>query len=185
MSMSADPQASLARWQRSLLPAGLYEASDGRRSARDWIVDLWMLLIAFANGTALLASTWDEHSGVGYVLDIALGALALPALWFRRSHPTAVGVGTGLLAIVSGAAAGPALLALFNAAVRAPWRGLAATAAIGVVNSVVFPLIYPGKDSYPLTVLIGLLVTVIVVGWGLFVRARRELVYSLRERAAR
>ena len=185
MSTRADPHAELARWQRSLLPAGLYEASDGRRSARDWIVDLWMLLIAFAIGTALLASTWDEHSGIGYAVDIALGAAALPALWFRRSHPTAVGVGTGLAAIVSGAAAGPALLALFNAAVRAPWRGLAATAAIGVVNSVVFPLIYPGKDSYPLTVLIGLFATVIVVGWGLFVRARRELVYSLRERAAR
>jgi signal transduction histidine kinase len=185
MSTRSDPQAELARWQRSLLPAGLYEASDGRRSARDWIVDLWMLLIAFAIGAALLASTWDEHSGFGYVVDIALGAVALPALWFRRSHPTAVGVGTGLAAIVSGAAGGPALLALFNAAVRAPWRGLAVIVALGVLNSAVFPLIYPGNDSYPLTVVIGLLVTVIVVGWGLFVRARRELVYSLRERAAR
>jgi DNA-binding NarL/FixJ family response regulator len=52
MSDQGDPHAQLARWQRSLLPAGLYETSDGRRSARDWIVDLWMTLIAF--GTRLL-----------------------------------------------------------------------------------------------------------------------------------
>ena len=30
-----------------------------------------------------------------------------------------------------------------------------------------------------------MLLTAVVVGWGLFVRARRELVFSLRERAAR
>src|SRR4051794_6334722 len=101
--MSADPRAELARWQRSLLPAGLYEASDGRRSARDWLVDLWMTLIAVAIGAALLAETWDEHSGIGYAVDLALGVASLAALWFRRSHPTAVGVSTGLAAIVSGA----------------------------------------------------------------------------------
>jgi signal transduction histidine kinase len=184
MSAHADPHAQLGRWQRSLLPAGLYEASDGRRSARDWLVDMWMTVIAIAIGTALLASTWDEHSGAGYVIDIALGAASLAALWFRRAHPTAVGVSTGLAAILSGAAGGPGLLALFNAAVRAPWRGLAATAALGVVNSTVFPLLYPGEDSYLLTVVIGLLVTFVVVAWGLVARVRRELVYSLRDRAA-
>jgi signal transduction histidine kinase len=185
MSAHADPQAQLARWQRSLLPAGLYEASDGKRSVRDWLVDMWMCLIAIAIGVALLGSTWDEHSGVGYAVDIALGAASLAALWFRRSHPTAVGVGTGLAAIVSGAAGGPGLIALFNAAVRAPFRALAVIAGIGVVNSVVFPLLYPGEDSYPLTVVIGVLITFVVVAWGLFVRVRRELVYSLRDRAAR
>jgi signal transduction histidine kinase len=185
MSAHADPQAQLARWQRSLLPAGLYEASDGKRSVRDWLVDMWMCLIAIAIGVALLGSTWDEHSGVGYAVDIALGAASLAALWFRRSHPTAVGVGTGLAAIASGAAGGPGLIALFNAALRAPFRALAVIAGIGVVNSVVFPLLYPGEDSYPLTVVIGVLITFVVVAWGLFVRVRRELVYSLRDRAAR
>jgi len=185
MSTPPDPRAQLARWQRRLLPSGLYEASDGGRSARDWIVDIWMTLIGLGIGAVVLASTWDQHSGIGYAVDIALGAASLAALWFRRPHPTAVGVGTGIAAIASGAAAGPALLALFNAAVRAPWRGLAAVVATGVVNTFVFQLIYPGKDSYALTLLIGILVTVIVVGWGLFVRARRELIFSLRERATR
>jgi signal transduction histidine kinase len=185
MSTPEDPHAQLARWQRSLLPAGLYEASDGKRSARDWLVDVWMMLIALGIGIALLASTWDEHAGVGYAVDIALGAASLAALWFRRANPTAVGVGTGLASIVSGAAAGAGLIALFNVAVRGPWRAVAACAAIGVVNSTVFPLIYPGEDSYPLTVVLGLLITVVVVAWGLFVRVRRELVFSLRDRAAR
>ena|SRR5436190_3278597 len=185
MSAPVDPKAQLARWQRRLLPSGLYEASDGRRSARDWIVDLLMTLVALGIGVVVLASTWDEHSGIGYAVDIALGAVSLAALSFRRTHPTAVGLWTGIAAIVSGAAAGPALLALFNAALRAPWRGLAAVVAIGVVNTFVFQLIYPDNDGYLLTVVFGLLITVIVVGWGLFVRARRELIFSLRDRAAR
>jgi hypothetical protein len=74
VSTDGDPHAQLARWQRSLLPAGLYEASEGGRSARDWLVDVLMSLIAVGIGVALLVSTWDEHSGVGYVVDIALGA---------------------------------------------------------------------------------------------------------------
>ena len=41
------------------------------------------------------------------------------------------------------------------------------------------------SDGYLLELLLGLLVTVVVVGWGLFARARRQLVLSLRERAER
>ena len=41
------------------------------------------------------------------------------------------------------------------------------------------------RDGYLLELLLGLLVTIVVVGWGLFARARRQLVLSLRERAAR
>src|SRR4051812_46894247 len=135
MSTPADPQAELARWQRTLLPSSLLEAPDGRRSARDWIVDLLMTVIAFAIGVALLATTWDDHGGAGYAFDIVLGAASLAALWFRRSHPVAVGVGTGLASIVSAAAGGPALLALFNAALRAPWAGLAAVTATALAST--------------------------------------------------
>jgi signal transduction histidine kinase len=48
-----------------------------------------------------------------------------------------------------------------------------------------FPLVYPGQDSYALQALVGVLATGVVIGWGLFVRVRRELVASLHERATR
>ena len=185
MSTSADPKTELARWQRSLLPAGLFEVSDGGRSVRDWIVDATMMLLAAGIGAIVLASTWDRHTGITYVLDIVLGAASLAALWFRRRHPVAVGVGTGLASLVSAASSGPAVLALFNAGVRAPRAGLVAITGISVVNAFVFPLLYPGDSGYWTDMLIGLLLTVVVVGWGLFVRVRRELIASLRDRAAR
>ena len=58
---------------------------------------------------------------------------------------------------------------------------LAATA----VTLLLYPLVYPPSDGYVLNLVVGVLLTAVVVGWGLFVRARRELVFSLRERAAR
>jgi signal transduction histidine kinase len=68
---------------------------------------------------------------------------------------------------------------------RSSWRALALVSLLAVATSLVYPVLYPGEDSYALNVVIGLLVTVVVIGWGLFVRARRELVRSLQDRAAR
>ncbi len=185
MDAGADPRAELARWQRPLLPAGLHERPGGRRTARDWMVDVLMFVAACAIGALLLGSTWDEHEGIGRAVDLALGAASLAALWFRRSHAVTVGVLTGLAAIVSAAAGGAALIALFNAALRAPWLGLAAVAALGFAVSAIFPAIYPSGDGYLADLIVGSLITAITIGWGLFARARRELVHSLRERALR
>jgi signal transduction histidine kinase len=183
--MSTDPRAELARWQRWVLPGGLFEPSDGRRSARDWVVDVLMALIALGISVAVLAMTWEEHDGLTYLLDLMLGAVAFAALWFRRSRPFAVGMLTGLASIVSAAAGGPALIALFNTALRATWRQLVAVSATAFASTLVFPLLYSTGDPYVTEIVIGVLVTVIVIGWGLFVRARRDLIFSLRERAER
>jgi signal transduction histidine kinase len=183
--MNPDPRLELARWQRWVLPGGLFERSDGRRSARDWIVDVVMALLALGVSIALLATTWDDHNGFTYVLDLALGAGAFAALWFRRSRPFAVGMLTGLASILSAAAGGPALIALFNTALRATWRQLAAVSATAIASTFVFPLLYATSDPYVTEIVIGVLITVIVIGWGLFVRARRDLIISLRERAER
>ena len=68
---------------------------------------------------------------------------------------------------------------------RASRGGLIAVWSVAVAAAFLYPLVIPGEESYLLELSIGLLVTVVIVGWGLFARARRELVLSLRERAAR
>jgi hypothetical protein len=50
-----DPADDLARWQRLLLPGGMREDTHGR-SARDWVVDIAMFLLARA--TSAPASGW-------------------------------------------------------------------------------------------------------------------------------
>jgi hypothetical protein len=116
---AAQEHVTLPRWQRMLLPGELRGGADGRRSARDWVVDLVMYGVAIGLSTLVLAGTWSDHSGLALAVDFALGAVSFVALWFRRSHPLAVGVIAGSASLVSGAAGGPALLALFNVAIRA------------------------------------------------------------------
>ena len=62
---SQTEQTSVSRWQRSLLPADLLETSGDRRSARDWLVDAVLFVIAIAIGTAVLVASWDDHNVVG------------------------------------------------------------------------------------------------------------------------
>jgi len=54
-----------------------------------------------------------------------------------------------------------------------------------VVASVVFPLVNPAAGEIVKVGFPAFLLTVIAFGWGLYLRARRELVASLRERAER
>jgi signal transduction histidine kinase len=185
MSAHADPRAELARWQRSLLPAGLMDGGERRRSPGDWVVDLLATVLAVGLGAALLGATWEDHSQTMRVVDFALGALSIAALWVRRSHPTAVGVGTTVAAAVSATAGGAGLIALFGVAHRSSWAAVAVVSVLAAITAAVYPAIYPGEDSYALSLVFGLLFTVVVIGWGLFARARRELVRSLQDRAVR
>jgi signal transduction histidine kinase len=118
-------------------------------------------------------------------VDFALGVVAFVALWFRRSHPVAVGVVAGVCSLASGTAGGPALIALFNVAIRASRRAILGMCALTLASTAIFPLLYAGNELYSTQIALGVLITGVVVGWGLFVRVQRELVLSLRERAER
>ena len=92
----------------------------------------------------------------------------------------------GVVSIVAASAGGAALIALFSAALRASRTGvIVGGRSRSPASRSCTRWCSPPSDGYLLELLLGLLVTVVVVGWGLFVRARRELVLSLRERAAR
>jgi signal transduction histidine kinase len=109
-----------------------------------------------------------------------VGLACLIALRWRRTHPAAVGVGIGAVSLVIITASGANLVATFNAAVRARARDLAAIAGLGIAWSFLNPLFYPSQD-YLFDVGASLLLAGVALGWGLFVRARRALVHSLRE----
>jgi signal transduction histidine kinase len=184
MTTAVHEHAALPRWQRMLLPGELRDGGRGRRSARDWVVDLAMYAIAAGLSALVLGATAGDHSELEWVIDAILGAVAFVAVWFRRSHPLAVGVITGACSLASGLAGGPALVALFNVAVRGSRRGILAVVALAAASTAIFPLLYDSGEPYGLEIVLGVLITGVVVGWGLFVRVQRELVLSLRERAA-
>ena len=175
----------LSGWIRSALPRVVIDAADEERDRRDRVVDATMYLVAFAIGAATLADTWELHPPWLRVVAIVVGIAALVSLHWRRTHPGAVGIGVAAVSIVVITASGANLVALFNAAIRARGRDLAVAAGLTIAWCFTNPLLYTGEMSYGFEVGTGLLLTGVALGWGLFVRARRELVRSLREQADR
>jgi signal transduction histidine kinase len=185
MSHRVEQPTSVARWQRPLLPGELLETTGGRRSARDWVVDVLLVLAALIIGVLGLYESWPDHSDAMVVVDIVAGTAVCLALWVRRQHPVAVGVSAVAIAAFSSMAGGAAPIAVFNVALRSSRRALLATAALSVVSFAIAPVLYPSAGRWVGQFLLGLLILAVAIGWGLFARARRELVRSLRERAER
>ena len=172
-----------------LLPAVLVpEHAGAKRSARDWIVDWLCFFIALLIGVGVFADA-HGHSDLPdwfAALDGLVGVAACFALWQRRRWPFGLALVLSLLSIVFSAAGGAAIIALFTVAVHRPFRQAALVAGLAAVLQPLYLEIYP-NDSGPYWV--ALLLSWLVIGavfvWGMFVRARRQLVVSLRDRAER
>jgi signal transduction histidine kinase len=176
-------RAGLAQWQRPLLPAALLEEPGARRTPRDWLTDVSMYVISVTFGVVVLAATSAPRSDTMIALDIAAGIVAFAALWLRRRRPAEVAVVVLALSCFSALAAGAALAACFNAALRLAPRSLAVIAALGLVSMLVSAAVYGNPDGYDWGgLVIGILLTIVVFGWGLFTRAQRDLVRWLHER---
>ena len=169
---------------RSALPGVVIDAPDEGRGRRDRVVDATMYLVAVAIATATLLDTWELHPPWLRVVAIVVGIAAIVSLRWRRTHPAAVAIGVGAVSLVIFTASGANLVATFNAAIRARGRDLAVVTGLLIAWCFASPLLYP-PSGYWLEAGACLLLVGVVIGWGLFVRARRELVRSLREQADR
>ena len=184
----------LARWQRALLPAmlgadradrGASGGSDLPRSLRDWLVDVVMFLGSLGIGAAAIVSERHNVSTAWWIASIAIGLPALGALWIRRRRPLAVAVLTIVIATVSGLATGAAIVGVFTAGVYCPPRRSLQVFALSLASAGIYPWLY-GQDHHghydPSSLVFQLFCFVVAFVFGSFVRVRRELVLSLRER---
>jgi signal transduction histidine kinase len=185
-SVQAKQGPAPARWQRSLLPGSLVDGPGADRSLRDWAVDALVTCVALGIGVLALRDTWAEHGSAVRVLDIVLGVASLGALWDRRRHPVGVAAFVIPASIVSALAGGAGLVVLFNAAIRCDRRSLIWIAASSVAASFAYELLYANsRPDFRDGILVGILLLGFAVGWGLFVRVRRDLIAELHERTAR
>ncbi|MFE9763732.1 sensor histidine kinase [Streptomyces sp. NPDC005808] len=194
-AVSAGAQALPGR--RWLLPSAVATEFDQvrvdrkgrpRRTARDWVVDFTCFLIAV--GVGLLGA--DAVSGdpsvphALAVVDQWLGAFACAAVWLRRRWPVGFAVAMIPVCFISNTAGGAGLVALFTVAVHRPFRYGAWIGGISSALSFVFFWLRPDPDlPYGWIVALSVLLNVAVVGWGMFVRSKRQLMLSLRDRARR
>jgi signal transduction histidine kinase len=156
---------------------------------RDWAVDTGLFVLAALFVLVLVSARAESNtvpeSAQLFALDQIIGVLGCCALWLRRRWPVGLPVVLLTVSSVSELVGGAALVALFTVAVRRPPRVTAVLFVLGMVATVVFAWVRPEADKPVVALAFGFAVQCAVVGWGTVVRHRRELVLSLRERAAR
>lgn len=160
----------------------------GPRTRRDSLFDVGVFVLAGMSGALILAlapsGAGNATTVVPPLLDLAIGLLCCSMLWWRRRWPVGVALATLVVGAISITATGAGLIALFALAVRRSLRPVLLVAALWVPTALICALFLGRTD---LTSVAGwtLLLVVATIAWGMFVRARRQLLFTLRERAER
>lgn len=152
--------------------------------AADTVLVVISVLYAFGWYVSLLENpAKDPDRMTGFFL---VAVLASCALWVRRRWPVGVAVVLLPVTLVDDLASGAMLSALLTVAIHRPVRITALVCTARVLSVVVFlPLRAGTAPEVQWALAFAVVSSVGVVGWGLFVRHRRQLIVSLRERAAR
>jgi signal transduction histidine kinase len=168
-------------------------APDGPRSARDWVIDSVIFVVAI--GTGVLAALFTEDGATGQLplppmwLNLVVGALACAAMWWRRQWPVWIAIVLSVVSISFSAVSGAAVIGLFTVAVHRRFGPTLWAAGAVMVTSVAQYVLYPQDSPTPsdfwITMAFSALFVVVAVGWGVVVRTRRQLIRSLAERALR
>ncbi|MFJ6612303.1 sensor histidine kinase [Streptomyces sp. NPDC091289] len=159
-----------------------------RRTVRDWVVDITVFLCAAGFGLLVLAAIEADETtaDVVVIVDSVVGAAACCALWVRRRWPVALAAVLTAVSIIEPVAAGALMVALFSLAVHRPFRPVAIVGAGALAVTPLQPFLRPDPaTSYVASTIIGVLLVLLVLSWGMVVRSRRQLVVTLRERARR
>jgi signal transduction histidine kinase len=176
----------------SLLPALLVAPEPTERihrSARDWTVDIACVLLALSFGAFMLVVGSQQSPPPAQpprLPDVLIGLSGCLALWMRRRRPVELGVVLAGGCLISATVAGAACIALFTVAVHRRFRTVASLALFNFAVNLVYTAMFPDPtEPYWVGALWNIMLIAAVVAWGMFVRARRQLILSLRERALR
>jgi signal transduction histidine kinase len=158
------------------------------RTGPDWVADVAVFVVAMVAGGLILGLTRHDQAGPRQVLppavDLAVALLCATMLWWRRRWPVGVAVATVVVGTLSISATAAGLIALFSLAVhRSPPR-VVVVACLWVPTALACAIALGRTDLLSVagwTVLLA----VAAIAWGMFVRARRQLLLTLRERAER
>lgn len=156
-----------------------------------WWSQAWRLTVCAAVSAAVWSSVIEgqwEASRWWVWTDLALGVGSYALVLYRRRWPVVVAVALLMISAVSAVAAGPATLALVSLATRRVAWEVAPVAVLNLIAAQAFLALQPPVRAplpWWLDLIVNALVIVVAVVWGLYLGSRRELVWTLRERAER
>lgn len=149
---------------------------------------LLMLMISAVVAIEPYGALWDD--GRWWIpFDLGIGVVAFGLVLLRRRFPMVVLIVLSALSVISSAAAGPVCLAIVSLATRRVWWELVLGSVLAVAAAETFFRVMPGAanpgEPIWLSVSANVAVTVAMVAWGMYVGSRRELLWTLRQRAER
>ncbi len=155
-----------------------------------WRSHVWRTALALAISGLLWAATaklqWEQARPL-FWLDLGVGLLCFALTFLRRRWPFPVAAVTAVLGAVSVSSAGAGMLTSVSLATRRNVPRILAVGVLGLVGAMVYPMIGPSptQDPWWITFAFGLAFTVAVLVWGMYLGSRRELLWTLRDRAER
>jgi len=155
---------------------------------RDWTVDVAAFVVAVGLGGLTLSSLLHDPANpltaTQVAFDVGGGLLCCLSLWWRRRWPLGVALVCAVLGTVTASGTIAGVLALTSLAVHRPPRPVLLAAGLWLPSAAAYAL-YAGRTDTLSVILTAIALVVAATTWGMFVRARRQLLFTLRDRALR
>ncbi|KRA38136.1 MULTISPECIES: histidine kinase [unclassified Nocardioides] len=154
-----------------------------------WYSHVWRyvlaLLIGLLTWVSVVQGQFNDHRWL-LVADILVGIVALVLVWWRRRWPMTIAVVTVLLTPLTSIGAGAIMLATVSVATRRHWWQVIVLGTLNLAMTWVYYQVQPVSSTSDPSWLIAVFIVVFVaaaLAWGMFIGSRRELVWTLRQRA--
>jgi signal transduction histidine kinase len=155
-----------------------------------WASHAWRyalcLVISGLAWSEVVTIEWRDHRTL-FWLELSAGVLSYVLVHFRRRAPLLVAVVIAALTTVSSVAGGPATLAAVSLATARRPGQIVLVGIAGLTAAMGYSVLAPSMVSSSLGVTFGVNLVFIVgiLGWGMYLGSRRELLWTLRRRAQR
>ena len=155
-------------------------------------VTWWGHAWRYATCVAISGLAWGDiaprewtHGSPWFWIDLAGGLVSFVIAHQRQRWPVGTAVVLTLFGLFSMSSAGPAVLTLVSLFTRRRLREIVPVAALNVVCSQLYSYWQPTGSQDPpwLTFAFNVVATVALVAIGMYIGSRRELLWTLRERA--